>query len=325
MNVALTYFCNQKCPYCFAIDAMSISKYSIEAREMTLDNLKKVMEFMKKSQVSRFKMIGGEPTLHSKFEEFFDIISDNSFSVFIFSNGVIDKEKVDFLRKRDNITNILLNIREPEEYSAKDWGMIKYTLSRLDNKIILSFRIYRTDFDPSFLFDLIDEHKLIRLINWAIACPSLIGNNAYLRLEEHEKAVKRMVEFSRESKRRNIRWYSDMGFIVCAFTDDMLEELKENVGFMPETNCTSALEVTPDLRVFRCMGTAPKTRQGLKITDFNNLKEATRYFFLKSLPFKRIGGMDKCFKCEHIISQKCGGGCMVHILKRFPGYKGAIF
>lgn len=79
--------------------------------------------------------------------------------------------------------------------------------------------------------------------------------------------------------------------------------------------------MAPNLQVFRCFGTAPKTRPGLKITDFKNLKEAESYFFNKSLPFKRIGGMDKCFRCEHIISQKCGGGCMVYILKRFHGYK----
>ena len=71
MNVALTYFCNQRCPYCFGDDAMSISRYSAEARDMTLDNLMKVIEFAKKSNVRVFNMIGGEPTLHSRFEEFF--------------------------------------------------------------------------------------------------------------------------------------------------------------------------------------------------------------------------------------------------------------
>ncbi len=325
MNIALTYFCNQKCPYCFAMDVMSIGKDSPEAREMTLDNLNKVMDFMKKSGVSQFNMIGGEPTLHSRFEEIYDIISDNGFPVMIFSNGVIDEQRVEFLNKKNNLNSILLNIRQPEEYSAKDWEKILYTCSRLNKVVALSYRIYKMDFDPTFLFNLIDEYKLNRLINWAIACPSLLSNNVYLRLEDHEKAVNRMVEFSRVSKKRNIGWYTDFGFILCAFSDGKLEELRKNVGFIPETNCLPAIEVAPDLRVFRCYGTAPKTQAGLKITDFKNLEEAERYFFIKSLPFKRIGGMDKCFKCEHIISRKCGGGCMVYILKRLPDHTEPIF
>lgn len=301
---------------------MSIDGYSAESKEMTFANLKKVMAFMKKSGVRRFNMIGGEPTLHSRFEEFFDIISAHGFSVMIFSNGVIEKQRVDFLSKKNNLVNILLNIREPKEYSAKDFKKIEYTLSRLNNKTILSFRIYRMDFDPGFLFDLIDEYKLNRLINWAIACPSLMNNNAYLSLEEHEEAADKMVKFSRISKKRNIHWYPDAGFILCAFSNAKLEELRQNVGFVPLTNCSPAIEVAPDLRVFRCYGLAPKSRPQLKITNFKNLAEAERYFSHKSLPFKRTGGMDKCFRCEHLISQACSGGCMIHILKRFPDYKG---
>lgn len=321
MNIALTYFCNQRCSFCFGMDAMSISRNSIEAREMTLGNLNKVMDFMKRSGVTVFQMIGGEPTLHSRFEEFYDIISNNGFSVIIFSNGVINKERVDFLNKKNNLNNILLNIREPKEYSPKDWEKIEYALSRLNNKITLSFRVYQMDFNPHFLFDLTDKYKLIRLINWAISCPSLVRNNDYIPLEEHEKVIERMVKFSIISKKRKINWFTDAGFIYCAFDKGKLKALRRNVRFIPETNCCPVIEVASDLRVFRCYGMASRSAPNLKLTDFNNLGEVERYFFTKSLPFKRIGGIDKCFKCEHIISQKCGGGCMVHILKRLPDYK----
>ncbi len=321
MNIALTYSCNQNCDFCFARDAVSINKNSPEAGEITIDNLYKVISFMKTSKVSVFNMIGGEPTLHSRFEEIYDIVSDNGFSIVIFSNGLIDKDRADFLSQRDNLECILLNIRERGEYLRKEWKKINYTLFRLNNKITLSFRIYRANFDPTFLFDLIDKYRLLRLINWAIACPSLVEKNKYIPLEDHKKVVKKMVIFSRESKRRNIRWYSDSGFLFCAFTDGKLEELRENVGFRPDTNCYPAIEVAPDLRVFRCFGLASKSQITLKLTDFANLQEAERHFFIKSLPFKRIGSLDKCFSCEHIRTQKCSGGCMVNILKRLPTYK----
>lgn len=325
MNIALTYFCNQKCKYCFGSDAMFTATVKKEDQEITEDNLNKVLYFMKSSRVTNFPMIGGEPTLHSRFEDMYNIISDNGFSISIFSNGVIVKDRVEFLSKQKNLRGILLNIRHPREYSKGAWEKIIYTISRLNKKVTLSFRVYEFDFDPTFLFDLIDEYQTLRLINWAIACPSLVAKNAFIKLEDHEKVVERMVEFSRESKKRKIGWYSDSGFIFCAFSNGKLKELKENVDFVPITNCHPAIELAPDLRVFRCFGLASKSRSQLKITDFKNVAEAETHFFNKSLPFKRIGGMDKCFRCEHIISQRCGGGCMVHILKRFPGYKKPIF
>ncbi|MFC1631813.1 radical SAM protein [Candidatus Omnitrophota bacterium] len=328
MNVAVTYYCNQKCGYCFGMDAMNAIAFGeniTAAREMTFANLKKIMVFMKKSGVSIFSMIGGEPTLHSRFEQVYNKISANGFSILIFSNGVIDKQRVDFLREQDSLNGVLLNIRQPAEYSQRDWKKILYTLSSLKNKIILSFRIYRLDFNPVFLFDLIDQYGLQRWINWAPACPSLVRDNIFLRLEDYEQAAERMVKFSRISKKRKISWYPDSGFILCAFSNGKLEEIRRNVDFVPAANCFPAIEVAPDLKVFRCFGLASKSRPGLKITDFKNLVEARQYFYLKSLPFKRIGSMDKCFKCEHLISQKCGGGCMVHILKRFPDHKDPIF
>lgn len=325
MNIALTYFCNQKCKYCFGMDAMSIASRLKPSREMTFPDLYKIIRFMKKSGIRRFNMIGGEPTLHSQFEKFYKIISDNGLNVMIFSNGVIDKEKVDFLSAQDSLNSILLNIREPQEYSKAAWEKIEYTLSRINKKVNLSFRIYRMDFNPVFLFDLIDKHALPRMINWAIACPSLVSGNKYVRLEDHCKAVKRMVKFSRVSKKRRIGWYTDSGFIFCAFSADQSKKLFKNTGFIPEVNCQAPLEVAPDLRVFRCYGLASKSRPGLKITDFKSIIEAKNYFNTRSLPLKRLGGMDKCFKCEHIISQKCGGGCMVHILKKFPQFSQPLF
>jgi hypothetical protein len=300
---------------------MSSSAGREHSKELSIENLHKIMDFMRRSKISSFRMIGGEPTQHTRFKEVYEIVTKENFTVLIFSNGVIGKDTVDFLSGQKNLTAILLNIRSPQEYKKKDWEKIMYTLSRLGSRIFLSFRIYRLDFDPRFLFDLIDKYQLVRELNWAIACPSLISRNDYLPLEDHEKAVERMVEYSKECKTRAIRWFSDSGFIWCAFAGGKYERLKENVGFEPEANCIPAIEVTPDLRVIRCFGMASKSRKGLLITDFNNVGEAEDYFSKKSRPFKRIGGLDKCFTCEHIISQKCGGGCMVHILKKFPNYK----
>jgi len=321
MNIALTYTCNQECAYCFGHDAMDEYQGRPSRNFLSMENLDKVLSFLEKSSVYELQMIGGEPTLHPDFKGIYKRVTERGFRVMIFSNGVIKKEIVDFLKAQDNLTSVLLNIREPKEYSISDWNKILYTLSQLGERVILSFRIYRLGFNPTFLFDLIERYHLRKLINWAMACPSLLHDNVFLPLEDHIKAVDRMIEFSVQSQSRGIDWYSDSGFIWCAFTDGRSQILKERVGFIPDTNCYPALEVAPDLRVMRCFGLASKCRKDLKLTDFDNLKEVELYFFKKSLPFKRIGAMDKCFHCEHLLSNKCGGGCMAHILRRMPNYR----
>jgi len=121
---------------------MSISANTQDGREMSIENLNKVIDFLKRSKVSDFTMIGGEPTLHSRFEEVYDIISDKGFSVNIFSNGIIEKRRVEFLRKKDNLHTILLNINHPKDYPSQHWKMLnrrreKTRLPMLRKKLVI--------------------------------------------------------------------------------------------------------------------------------------------------------------------------------------------
>lgn len=321
MNVALTYRCNQRCRYCFGTDAMHLRPSRGKSPQMSVADLDRVLGFLRASSVSVFNMIGGEPTQHSEFEAFFRRIVAAGLSVQMFSNGVIDPGLVDFLAGQEKLVNILVNIRQPEEYRPQDWKRLLGTLRSLHRKVTLSFRVYRRVFRPVFLFDLIDRYGLQRLINWAIACPSLYRSNEFVPLEDHRLVVRKMAGYLRQSHDRAIRWYSDSGFIRCAFTERDLERFRRLVGFVPQTNCIAPVEVAPDLRVFRCFGMAVQTRPGLMLTDFRSLTEVEGYFRLRSLGLKRIGSFPECFRCEHMRSGVCCGGCMVHILRRMPGYQ----
>jgi organic radical activating enzyme len=321
MNIALTYYCNQRCTFCFGKDAMRRARGTPSAKVMTMANLRKAIAFLKRSDQDVFRMIGGEPTLHPHFEKIYRTVEENGLGAMLFSNGVMDARTVDFLSGRKSLKAVLLNIRQPQEYAPRDWEKLCYTLERLGGLVNLSFRIYRLDFDPRFLFDLIDRYRLTRLINWAIACPSLQETNDFLPLAQHKKAVNRMVRFAAESHKRKIGWFTDSGFILCAFTPRTLRVLRETVGFVPDTNCAPPLEVSPDLHVYRCYGMAGKTDKGLSLSRFNNEQQMQEYFFKRSAPLKRLGALDECFSCEHMIHNSCSGGCLVHVLKRLPSWQ----
>jgi len=225
MNINITTYCNLKCPYCFAKDLWESAGDKQDDKEISIQNLKIVMGFMKNSGVREFRMFGGEPTLHTRFEEVYDIVSRNGFSVAIFSNGIISKEKVEFLSKQKNLDGIVINIQYPNSYSSKQYEMLNRTLYKLNKYINLSFVIYELDFDAHFIIDLVKKYNLKRVIKWSIAAPSFKHKNVYVKPEDHRKVIGRFVEYSRRFKRHHIRWYTDTTFMWCLFTKEQLDEL----------------------------------------------------------------------------------------------------
>lgn len=66
-NIFLTRKCNLKCPYCFADEFVNQKN-----QDVTLENFKKILNFIKVDKTSKVGLIGGEPTLHPKFNEILD-------------------------------------------------------------------------------------------------------------------------------------------------------------------------------------------------------------------------------------------------------------
>jgi len=314
MNINLTTYCNLKCPYCFAKDLWRTAGTKIDDRELSFKNLKIVMRFMKKSGEHTFRMFGGEPTLHPRFEEIYSLVSRSGFDVELYTNGIIDGKKIEFLSKQKNLKGVCLNVQHPDDYSLKQRDILKNTLSRLGSSISLSFVIYKADFDISFIRALIRQYNLRKLVKISFATPCYEHKNVFLRLDDHRKVICRFVRQSRQFKKDGVCFYPDTSFMWCYFTEKQLGELYDNVRFRPANLCRPALEIVPNLSVFRCYGTASLSDPALKITRFKNEKEIYEYFMKKEMHLKAVGIFDKCFKCE-LKNDTCGAGCLVSVVK----------
>ena len=132
MNLMFTTYCNQKCPYCFGQDAMDARGSRRSDKEISEKNLQFVLDFIKRSGHKGINIIGGEPTLHPEFKKRYRQIEKAGLSVMIFSNCVMGEDTAVFLSKKKSLTDILLNIREPWEYSTGDWNKIRTTLKQLN-------------------------------------------------------------------------------------------------------------------------------------------------------------------------------------------------
>jgi radical SAM protein with 4Fe4S-binding SPASM domain len=327
-NVMLTTFCNQPCPYCFARERLAgpgnprPSDPGAPGREISLKNVETLIRLFKKWGVNPFSLIGGEPTLHSRFKQILERLLVKGFAVHIYTNGIIKKETVDFLSRQKGVS-YLLNHNSPAFYRSlcpDPTPLIDYFLSRCGKNIILGANIYRKEFDGAFLTEKVKRYGLPKRVRIGFANPICsIGSpaaNAYLRLEEYGKVIPPLMAFSRACDREGIQLDIDCVAPLCAFTREDYGELCYNVGTVPAAACRPVIDIGVDLRVWRCFVTSGMYNDR-KITSFQNAQEMVDYFDRKFWKFQKIGGMDKCLDCKYMKRGQCQGGCLGHTLNAF--------
>ena len=84
LSIVITNFCNQNCSFCFARNEMAEAL----KKEMSLDQFKLVLDKSQKAKIHVIYLLGGEPTLHSKFPQLLDIASKKILFIKIFTNGI---------------------------------------------------------------------------------------------------------------------------------------------------------------------------------------------------------------------------------------------
>lgn len=107
-NIFLTRKCNLKCSYCFASEYFN----NIE-EEISIENFLKALSFIKRSS-SQIGLIGGEPTLYSKFDEIIEIlIKDKEIkNIYLYTNGLNIKN---YEKLKHSKIKILINCNHPHE------------------------------------------------------------------------------------------------------------------------------------------------------------------------------------------------------------------
>ncbi len=95
MRILVTENCNAKCPHCFN------GAYR-EKKEIDIDVFCSLCEYLSKNHIDRLKIMGGEPTIHSAFEELVSIAQSYFVSVVIFTNAI--NERILNIKPRVNDT-----------------------------------------------------------------------------------------------------------------------------------------------------------------------------------------------------------------------------
>lgn len=325
-NVLLTNLCNRKCPYCFAMQKVYGREGSVENpkiktslrnndnRYMTINNLKKVIEFLKRSDVKLISLLGGEPTLHPKFIEIVETVLKADFEVKIFTNGLMSKKIANFLRETQERITIVVNLNKPDETSLSQWEQVNNVLSIIGDKAALSFNVYKANCDMDFLIDTILKHDLDKNIRVGIALPILGANNSYLPLEDYRKVGKMLADFTDRCAEHDIILGLDCGFTLCMFTPEEIGRMRLNNAQL-NIFCKPIIDIGPNLDVWCCFPLSMV--EIVRLEDFANRQQLVDYYDRKFSAYKHAGSLPNCIGCPQLRRQQCYGGCIVHTMRSF--------
>ena len=274
-NILLTNLCNQKCPYCFVENELKKKKI-----EMSFKKFKLVLDFLERSNEKIIRLMGGEPTLHSKFENIINYIFSRGFKAHIFTNGLFSSKIRNFLVKKEKNIKYSLNINSPNMYSVRSWKLITKNLKALTlfRNCLIGSVIWQENLNIDYLLDLANKYS-VKVIMLRIANPIINRKNEYIPYSRYSALAKNVIREIEKASKNEIKIGFGCGFSKKMFTEKQFKILKKynvvNLNWGCDGN-SGRFDIGTDLSVFRCFPLS--NWQKKKLSDFDNIKEIENYF-----------------------------------------------
>ena len=314
VNLLITMRCNRSCSFCFAKEKRDVYSKPGKIIDISEENVEKVLSFLAKSRCEIIQIAGGEPTLHPKFEEIVKKTLE-SMRANILSNCMWDSKLNDFFDEiSPNSLGFLLNIDHPKRYNPSEWDKVEENLSFLSKRenITLSFNIFEKEPDYHYVFDLASKYHFKNLrLSFSMPVNYQGNKNTYLNIDEYKYASVAVMEFVKTAEALGANVGIDNALPICMFTSEDLFELILKKVISPERNfvCYPAIDIGPDLSVWRCFGTSKLFNK--KLDDFNSLDQVYEYYQRVSRLYQfKFFQMEKCYKCNYADQERCQGGCI---------------
>ncbi len=314
-NISVTLLCNRKCSYCFAesIRRKKISHEQFISRETFV----MALDFLKRSGIKLVKLLGGEPSLHPDLTWFVEKSLEENFKVIIFSNGLIERKLLSYLKTLsvEELT-VIVNINSPEEQQIEEAEKQIQTFKELSEKITPCFNIHNPVWKPYFLIDLIEEYNLGRNIRLGLAHPCLDHDNTYVHPKHYEKAGSSIADFFELCLEHKIILNFDCGFVPCMFPEGFIETV--HLHPVPlGLHCGPMPDIMPDGSIVPCYGLA--SRWHLTMNDYITAQDCQEIFNKELQRFRITGIYKKCELCRWMEMKTCRGGCLSAAMKRVKG------
>ena len=315
-NILLTERCNLKCSYCFAVDYTSK-----HANEIAFEDFKKAVAFiMCDNPNQKLGIIGGEPTLYSRFGDVLDFLESEEKvkHAVIFTNGIrlgLYKEQI-----RSKKLVFLINSNDPREVGPENHKEMTENIRwlveerHLKNNILLGLNIYKKNMDVTYFCDLLKE------FGFQFARISVVVPND---MEKYRNALEYFIEmketvlsiFEKLAKVNVLPKYDCNKIPACVWTEEEKKRIQHLFGKRLELSnilnqtvtCKPTVDIDTELNVIRCFGFSGEHK--VRMADYKNLEDLTNYFINAiDARYKKLECPVKICRTEK--KNSCLGGCM---------------
>lgn len=310
-NIAITTYCNLKCPYCFADDMINTSHNNI-----TIEQYKRILSFIdnQDSPQKRIGIIGGEPLLHPQIKDILNITREycinNMTHALLFTNGILLGKYLNDLE----CINILININSPDIMTDDQWSKINAALNvakhmnYFNNKITLGCNIHMNQTDYSYIWKMLLTLNVNRL-RISVVSPGGVYQSWKSNKDEYFTKIKPIfMKFCEDAYKYHITLMLDCSFIpICYFTDDEKDLINKVVKNIRSGICHPVIDITPDFKATACFG----AYDPVDCSQFNNIQDLERYLLhKKNYPRVQANCTGKCVGCKQHELLICQGGCL---------------
>lgn len=322
----ITERCNLNCKYCFANEFVNLD----ESADISLSDFKNILSFiLKDGSDTKVGVIGGEPTLHSGFNEILDILAKDRRikDVMIYTNGIMLKNYVE--RLSDPKFHLLINCNDIDKKSLyyKDFiESLDLVFGKMPERIILGSNFYKIGYDYQYIIDLLKKYSSKRL-RVSISVPNTEEYD-YAPLEYFAKIKPEIFSYFRELKKIGTIPFLDCNILpACLVSASEMREFDEWGAENPlsilknrQTGCMPVIDILPDYTAVRCFGLSKYTKVSIK--DFASISDLRNYYLriIDAIAVNTVYDI-KCENCYKHKTLKCSGGCLIYKIDRILSKK----
>ena len=285
---------------------------------MSIEDVRKIIDFHHRSALPIISLLGGEPTLHPEFSRIIDMCIDAGLSIRLFTGGIVPtkaKEKLQSLSPKQ--LSIITNISAPEHCrSEQEYDASVQSLKDLAAYTVVGYTLFDMDTDPEFLQELVLSTGCHRSIRLGLTMPGPNDSTCLLPPVRYRDAASWILRLARSCDKHDISLGFDCGFTMCMFTPDELGELAY-LGCMTRFLCCPIIDVGPDLSVWSCFATSTLDRTHLD--EHKKRQDLVDFFTQRQRAYRTFGVYDHCHTCKHKRRGLCAGGCLAHVIRSFSG------
>ena len=334
-NIMMTDACNLHCPYCFANEFVNKDK-----NEISEEAFNKAVDFIvNDGSHSSVGLIGGEPTVHSRFDYFMRklLVDERVKGVMVYTNGILMDHFWNVLCHPK--THLLINCNPPEDIGEKQYMRLCDNLKILieeklcKERVTLGINMYQNDFEYQYILDLLEKFQFHH-VRISITVPNLDKKR---NTDVHSYFItmkQRMFEFFHELLKCEIIPNFDCNKIPsCLITENDLDQFKQylNNPFIKghivqsniisnEVHCMPVIDIRQDLTAVRCFGLSAWTKE--RIEDYAGIKELENYYLrtVDAFAYNTVYGQE-CTDCHLRKVMKCSGGCLAYKINQIMELK----